>query len=172
MGVDSVMNLFILRHGIAVEPGTPGYQDSERPLIPKGRRQLNKIADAMRAMKLSFDVILSSPLVRARQTAEIVAADLKAKKRLAFADELKPGGDVKKLVQKINTLKPRPENIILVGHEPSLSWLISLFITGETDAGIVLKKSGLAKLETDKLRAGRCAALAWLLTPAQMKRMD
>ena len=166
------MNVFILRHGIAVEPGAPGYEnDDERPLMPKGRSQLHKIAAAIRAMELRFDLILSSPLVRARQTAEIVAADLKVERRLAFADELRPGGDPKRLVQKINALKPKPENIMLVGHEPGLSRLISLFTTGETDAGMVLKKGGLAKLEMEKLRAGKCAALAWLLTPAQMKLM-
>ena len=166
------MNLFILRHGIAVEPGMPGYEnDAERPLIPKGRRQLHKITTAMRALDLRFDVILSSPLVRARQTAEIVAVDLKAKQRLAIADELKPNGDANKLAKKINALKPQPENILLVGHEPGLSQLISLFVTGGENGGFILKKGGLAKLEVEKLRAGQCAALAWLLTPAQMKLM-
>ena len=94
------MNLFLLRHGLAVERAEFHFaSDHLRPLTPKGKRQLRKIATAMRAMELRFDVILSSPLVRARQTAEIVAADLKLEKRLVFADELKPGGDAKKLVQ-------------------------------------------------------------------------
>lgn len=166
------LNLFILRHGIAVEHGTPGYaSDADRPLTPKGKRQMHKVADAIRAMKLGFDSFLSSPLVRARQTAEIVATDLKLKKRLDFADELKPGGSVKDLVKKVRSLEPLPENLVLVGHEPYLSELISFFVTGRTDAGFMLKKAGLAKLETDDLRAGKCATLAWLLTPAQMKLM-
>jgi phosphohistidine phosphatase len=166
------MNLFVLRHGIAVEPGAPGVaSDAERPLIPKGRRQLHQITAAMRDLALRFDVILSSPLVRARQTAEIVAADLKLKQRLTLATELKPGGNAKKLVQKINSLKPPPANVLLVGHEPDLSRLISLLISGRSEAGILLKKGGLAKLELEKLRGGKCAALAWLLTPGQMKRM-
>lgn len=166
------MNLFILRHGIAVEHGAPGFaRDAERPLTPKGRRQLHKIAAAMRAMKLRFDVILSSPLVRARQTAEIVAADLKVQKRLFLADELKPGGNAKTLVKHIMALDSPPENLLLVGHEPCLSELISLFVTGRSDAGFALKKAGLAKLETGALRTGQCATLVWLLTPAQMKLM-
>jgi len=166
------MNLFCLRHGLAVEREEFDFaNDHLRPLTPKGKRQLPKIAAAMCAMELRFDVILSSPLVRARQTAEIVAADLKLQKQLVFADELKPGGDAKKLVQKITGLKNVPADLLLVGHEPDLSELISLLVTGKNGANFALKKAGLAKLEIEKLRAGKCATLAWLLTPAQMKLM-
>jgi phosphohistidine phosphatase len=166
------MNLYILRHGLAVERGTPGFEnDARRPLTPKGRRQLRKITDAIGAMKLRPDVILSSPLVRARQTAEIVASGLKLERRLAFADELSPGGNVKKLTVKIGALEPLPENLLLVGHEPDLSKMISLLVTGKTSAGFALKKAGLAKLEVESLRAGECANIVWLLTPAQMKLM-
>lgn len=166
------MNLFFLRHGIAVDRRTSRHaSDAERPLTPKGRRQLRKTATAIHGMKLRFDVILSSPLVRAQQTAEMVADELRLKQRLVLADELKPGGNAKKLVQRINRLKPIPENLLLVGHEPNLGELISLFLTGRMDAGITLKKGGMAKLETDCLRVGKHATLAWLLTPAQMKLM-
>ena len=79
------MNLYLLRHGIAVEPGTPGCEkDSERPLTPKGKRQLRQIAAAMKKMDLRFDLILSSPFLRARQTAEIIAESLTLKKQLAI----------------------------------------------------------------------------------------
>ncbi|HTL73079.1 MAG TPA: histidine phosphatase family protein, partial [bacterium] len=94
------MNLFLLRHGLAVEPGTPGFKnDAVRPLTPKGKLQLRKIAAAMRVMELEFDVIWSSPLVRARQTAEIVAKELKAKEQLELVEELSPGGDAVKLIK-------------------------------------------------------------------------
>ena len=86
-------------------------------------------------------------------------------------DELQPGGNMPKLIQRILTLKPPPENILLVGHEPDLSNLIFWLVTGKTGAGFALKKSGLAKLKIKKLRAGKCATLAWLLTPAQLKLM-
>ena len=167
------MNLFLLRHGLAVEREEFHFaNDPLRPLTPKGKRQLHKVAAAMRAMEINFNVILSSPLVRARQTAEIVAANLKFKKRLDFADELKPGSDAKKLVQKIVGLKKAPLNVLLVGHEPDFSELISLFVTGKTGAGFTLKKAGLAKLKIENLRAGKCATLTWLLTPTQMRLMS
>ena len=167
------MNLYILRHGIAVERGEAGFKtDADRPLLPKGRRQLRQIASAMQNMGLDFDLVLSSPFLRARQTAEIVAPSFKAKKRLAFSDELTPDGDPKVLIRQLNDLAPAPENVLLVGHEPYLSRLVGLLISGGETAGLELKKGGLCKLEAEALRSGRCAMLTWLLTPKQMKLMS
>jgi phosphohistidine phosphatase len=167
------MELFLLRHGIAVERGDLDYKnDAERPLTAKGRRELRRVAAAMRKMKLSFDLMLSSPLVRAKQTAEIVAMELKLQKLLKFSDTLKHGNNAKTLIGGLNHLKPAPEKILLVGHEPDLGELISLLVSGKPDANFALKKGGLAKLEiVKKLSAGRCATLVWLLTPKLMERM-
>ena len=166
------MNLYLLRHGIAVEPGTPGYEnESERPLIPKGERRLRDAAAAMKKLELSFDLILSSPFARAKQTAEIVAGELKLKKQLKFSDELAPGGSSKALIQELIGLEPATEDVLLVGHEPSLSRLISLLVSGGTVGTIEMKKGGLCKLEAAQLRHGQCARLAWLLTPSQMELM-
>ena len=167
------MDIFILRHGIAVEPGTPGYEnDSDRPLIPKGERRLRSAAAAMEKLNLSFDLILSSPFVRARETAEIVAGELKLKRRIEFFDGLVPGGNPKALIYTLNELKPAPENVLLVGYEPYLSRLISLLVSGGLDAAAIeMKKGGLCKLEAAVLRHGQCARLAWLLTPSQMELM-
>lgn len=167
------MNLYILRHGIAVDRGEPGFKsDADRPLVPKGRSQLGQIAAAMQNLDLNFDLILSSPFLRARQTAEIIAKSLKLKKRLAFSDALTPDGDPKILIRQLNELKPMPENVLLVGHEPYLSQLVGLLISDGDIASLELKKGGLCKLETGSLRLGRCASLAWLLTPKQMKLMN
>ena len=167
------MDLYILRHGIAVEPGTPGYEkDADRPLTPEGERKLRQIADAMEALELSFDLILSSPYLRARQTAEIVAETLKARKRLELSDCLRPGGSSKKLIDLLTRLQPSPDAVLLVGHEPYLSGLISLLVAGDTTSAVVMKKGGLCKLSTESLKHGRCAALEWLLTPKQMVLMS
>ena len=166
------MNLYILRHGIAVDPGSPGYaKDADRPLTPEGERKLRRITEALEALGLSFDLILSSPYVRARQTAEIVAEALKARKRLDYADSLAPGGSTKKLVEHLDRLQPPPDNVLLVGHEPYLSGLVSLLVSGDEGFGVVLKKGGLCKLVTESLKHGRCSALEWLLTPKQMALM-
>ena len=166
------MDLYLLRHGIAVDFGTPGFErDSERPLVPKGERRLRAAAAAMNKLELSFDLILCSPYVRARQTAEIVAGELKLKKRIEFSDALVPGGNPRVLIQELNGLEPAPENILLVGHEPHLSRLIALLASGNMDAAIEMKKGGLCKLEVAELYCGQCAKLAWLLTPSQMELM-
>jgi phosphohistidine phosphatase len=166
------MNLFILRHGIAVEHGAPGFaNDSERPLTDEGEKQLRHVSRVMEKMDLQFDLILSSPFLRAKQTAEIVAGDLKLKKRLQLFAELTPYGAPQKLVQRLNESEPRLENVLLVGHEPYLSRLAALLISGDANAAIDLKKGGLCKLELEILKPGRCAMLAWLLTPKQMKWM-
>jgi phosphohistidine phosphatase len=166
------MNLYLLRHGIAVEPGSPGYaKDADRPLTPEGERKLRQVAHAMDALGLSFDLILSSPYVRARQTAESVAAGLKARQQLELSDCLTPGGSTKKLVELLHRLAPSPESVLLVGHEPYLSGLISLLVSGKETFSVTMKKGGLCKLSTESLEHGRCAALEWLLTPKQMALM-
>jgi phosphohistidine phosphatase len=166
------MNLYLLRHGIAVDPGKSGLaRDAERPLLPKGRRRLRQIATAMSALKISFDIIISSPYVRAKQTAEIVAKSLKHRKQLKFSDELTPGGNPKLLIQRLNDLQPQPKNILLVGHEPYLSKLIALLTTGNTSMEIDLKRGSLCKLEVESLRYGRCATLVYLLAPRHLVLM-
>ena len=167
------MNLYLLRHGMAVDIAELDFAgDAARPLTPKGRRQLRKVAAALRAMKVKFDTLLSSPLVRTQQTTEVIAAELKFKFVPGLSDELRPGGSAEKLIKQINARKPAPENLLLVGHEPDLSELLSLLVTGDAGGGFSFKKAGLAKLEVGKLSAGKCATLAWLLTPAQMKLME
>jgi len=167
------MNLFILRHGIAVERDPVSFpDDSRRPLTLKGEERVRLICEAMQALELSFDRIFSSPYRRASQTAEIVATSLGLKKALEYCDDLIPEGDPKALIRQLGRLEPAPENVLLVGHEPHLSGLISQLIAGEPAATIDLKKGGLARLEIEgSLRASRCATLSWLLTPKQMALM-
>ena len=164
------MNLLLLRHGVAVERTEWECPDDDaRPLTPKGRRQLRTSAAGMRALGLGVDVIWSSPLVRTRQTAEIIGAELKVKKPVVIVDALRPGGDVKNLLQKMSAPVAASEKLLLVGHEPDLSEFISLLVTGTTNAGFALKKGALAKLKVDKLQAGKCATLQWLLTSKQLR---
>jgi phosphohistidine phosphatase len=164
------MEIYLLRHGLAVERGTAGFEDDAlRPLTPKGRRQLRKIAAAIKGMNLRCDQILASPFVRAKQTAEIVAAGLKLKKHLKFSNALAPGGSAAVLFRQLARMKPSPKRLLLVGHEPDLSRLISRLITGGLELQLDFKKGGLCKLEVEKPRDGKCAKLVWLLTPKQMK---
>ena len=87
------MNLFILRHGIASDPGEDGLPkklpDAERPLSTKGKQRLGDVTWAMRKMELDFDAVISSPLLRARQTAQNVIEALGSKHKIILCDQLK-----------------------------------------------------------------------------------
>ena len=167
------MNLYFLRHGLAAERDPQRFpDDSQRPLLRKGEERIRLVGAALQALDISFDRILSSPFRRASRTAEIVAATLGLKKRLEFRDELTPGGDAKVLIRHVNRTRLVPENVLLVGHEPDLSQLISRLISGGGSTTIDMKKGGLAKLAIEpELRYARCATLAWLLTPNQLARL-
>ena len=163
------MNLYILRHGLAVEYGTPGYKtDSERPLTPEGEKKTRKIAEGLLAMGVSPDKILTSPFVRARRTAEIVAEEFKVENRLEECDYLASGGDHGKLIDYINEHCGEAQDIMLVGHEPDLSHLISVLVAGRAGLGLTLKKGGLCKVVVESLRYGRCGSMEFLLTPRLM----
>ena len=160
------MKLYILRHGEAAEHGDPRYKnDADRPLTPKGIQRTKALAHALRQLDITFDVIFSSPLVRARETAEVVERGLRLHGRLELTEHLAPSGDVEKLVHQLNKVRPAPESILLVGHEPYLSSLISLLCTGGSHLSLTLKKGGLCRMEVGSLRAARCASLEWLLSP-------
>jgi phosphohistidine phosphatase len=162
------MEIYILRHGIAVERGTKGYKnDSDRPLTKEGAEKMEQIAKTLQAMEVQFDLILSSPYVRAQQTAQIVGDELG--EEVTFTDFLIPGANGLELIGEINDEKP--QRVLLVGHEPDLSQLISVLITGGTEAMIELKKGGPCKLTSDKLSFGKSATLNWLLTARQLRSL-
>jgi phosphohistidine phosphatase len=164
------MNLYLLRHGLAVELGTHGLaKDADRPLTPEGKQKLRRTAEAMQKLELRFELVLSSPYVRARETAEIVAGAFKLRDEIEFSDALVPGGSTRELIHWLNHRDP--ENALLVGHEPYLSSLISLLVAGDAGLAVTMKKGGLCKLAAETLRHGRCASLEWLLTPKQMASM-
>ena len=162
------MEIYILRHGIAVERGTPGYKkDSDRPLTSEGEEKMHQIAGAMLAMELKFDLILSSSYQRAARTAQIVADELDGD--VTFTQFLEPESNPLALIGEINDEKP--QRVLLVGHEPDLSRLISVLISGGTDTAIELKKGGICKMTAEKLSFGQCATLNWLLTPKQLRAL-
>lgn len=113
--------------------------------------------------------MLSSPYLRATQTASILAKRLElGKDKIIVAEELSPAGHADRLIEEIKDKFSRIENIALVGHEPYLSRLASMLISGSPDLSITLKKGGVCRLSIEMLQYGRCASLDWLLAPAQL----
>jgi len=126
---------------------------------------MKRVARRLRALGLSFDILLSSPLERAKATAKIIAKEFKVSRRLNFTAHLAPEGSIRQLIGLLSRLPTGSENVLLVGHEPHLSHLAGVLIGGRIARGFKLKKAGLCQLTVDRLRYGSCAELEWLLTP-------
>ena len=162
------MNLYIIRHAIA-SPAEAAEEDSQRPLTKKGQRKMRKIAQGMRKLEVQADWILTSPYLRALETAKILRNVFELKKnQLIEAEHLSPLGHSDQLINEINQKFAEAQNIILVGHEPYLSSLISVLLFGDAGGALTLKKGGMCKLVVNQLQYGRCAALEWLLSPSQL----
>jgi phosphohistidine phosphatase len=166
------MNLYIVRHAIAVEHGTPGYEDdSARPLTEAGSKKMKKIARGLHRLGIELDVILTSPYVRARDTAKILADRFDRMDKIFFSENLIPPSNFESLVFEIHE-KYDVANLALVGHEPMLSSLVSWLTTGDTDVRVTMKKGGVAYLSSDTLYQDGRATLEWLLTPSLMVQLS
>ena len=162
------MKLYLLRHAIAADNDPAKYpDDGQRPLTEAGQKKMTEIARALDKMGLQVDLVLSSPLLRARQTAEIARKQLHLKKdQLILTELLGPSVDPGKLVAEIQA-KYKVNALLLVGHEPDMSNLISLLLSGDTSLSITMKKAGICCLSVEALVAGKCATLEWLFNPGQ-----
>ena len=150
------MRIYFLRHGIAEERGT-GKPDSERQLTAEGIQKLKAGAKYFEALGVEPAVVYTSPLIRAHQTAEIVAKHLACP--MEIKRELSPGFDNMDLG---NLLRDhRDEAIMVVGHEPDFSYTINRIISG---GDIKMKKGGLARVDLIT-RAPLRGILVWLLPP-------
>ena len=161
--------LLILRHGIAVIRGNASYPlDSDRPLTAKGVKRMRRIAKGMRRMKVGFDLLLTSPYRRALETAFIVGREYGAGESIQTSQALRPEVLPEEVIRSLQEKYSPCRRLLLVGHEPQLSALISTLTSGSASARPLLKKGGLCRLEVEKLQMGKCATLLWLLTPRQL----
>jgi len=164
------MRLYLVRHGIAVESGTPGYEeDSQRPLTQKGREKIERIGSALKDLDVQPDQIVSSPYLRAVQTTEILAKTLRYQKQVVFTDALVPFGSPEDVINEISR-RFMVNELMLVGHEPSLSSITGLLVAGDHGGSIRLKKGGVCRLEVEQLKPEPSATLEWLLTPKILSR--
>ena len=163
------MELYFLRHAIAVEPGTPGYaKDSDRPLTPEGVEKMKKGAHGMKRSGIEFEAIVSSPFLRARQTAEIVAKEYRFADKILFSEALTPFGSFEKFMASLKDYQDY-EKVLFVGHEPTLSHFIASLVSEKADARIEMKKGGLCLVETSS--SGKDGALKWILAPAVLRKL-
>jgi phosphohistidine phosphatase len=162
------MNVGLFRHGPAVEPGTDGVSEHDRPLTPEGRKKTLQAARGLRALDLGIDAVYTSPLPRALQTAEIVAGVLRLRAP-KILESLSPGGSARRLLAGVAKLDS--ETPLLVGHEPLLSAAVSLAVCGGEGGAFELKKAGLAWVELDDVSARPRGVLLLLLTGSALRKL-
>ena len=167
------MNLYLMRHGIALPADDPSVSDDrERPLTQKGIKRMRKAARGVRRLKIPFDAVLTSPLVRARQTADIIADALGIEARVEEISGLAPENTVEQLMFGLTRYHDR-EHLLLVGHEPLLSDALShlLDLRQPSTVRIELKKGSLCRVEVDAPPAASPGRLHWLLTSKQLRAL-
>jgi phosphohistidine phosphatase len=160
------VDLYILRHGKAEEAGS-GMQDHDRRLTKKGRAEIGDAACWMAAKGIRFDLIAASPLARAQETAAIIAGQLGQRDCLETWAELAPGGTTDTVCHRICRLEEK-RSVMLVGHEPLLSALVSRIISGQENAAIAMPKGAVAKIRNLSCLQGPAGELHWLMTANNM----
>jgi phosphohistidine phosphatase len=164
------MQLLIIRHAIAEDlPEGSTKTDERRALTSEGRKRMRQVAKALVRM-VRIDRLGSSPLVRAMETAEIVA-EAHGNVDIAMVEALRPGSDPEALVAWLD--QAGHGNVAaVVGHEPHLSMLATWLISGRNESHIELKKGGACLIELADRPSAGCGRLLWLLTPKQLRGLD
>lgn len=161
------MQIYLVRHAIAAPREAGFVDDAARELTPEGIKKMRRIVAALDALGVRLDEIWTSPLVRAHQTAELLAAGLGDRTPIKTVTALEPGGDFEILRNRIS--QHRSLNAIaLVGHEPAMGEFTSYLMGGPRSTSIRFKKGGVALVEIDGFSLPLRGELCWLLTPKQM----
>lgn len=156
------MELYLLRHGIA-EDGLPGTSDSDRRLTQEGREKTIAVLNMARRSGVNPSLILSSPYVRANQTAEIAAKELGYKEEIQLLESLVPHGAPQAVWADIRDYADEP-SILLAGHEPLMSYLAA-YLLNAPSLRVDMKKSALIRIDFQIASAVPYGVLRWMLVP-------
>lgn len=156
------MEVYLLRHGIAEDHAASG-RDADRVLTEEGKRKLQKVMDRARKAGVNPTLILSSPLLRAIETAQIAAEALEYKSEIARSNALLPNAAPRDVWAEIRAHRDEP-SILLAGHEPLFSQTVA-YLLGSTRAMVEFKKGALIRVDFAALGAEPRGVLEWMLTP-------
>lgn len=160
--------LYLVRHGIAA-PASPDVEDADRRLTPEGKRKMTRAAAGLKHMGIIPDVVLSSPLRRAEETAALLVPTLAPQLTVEIYPPLSPGHASDDVVRGLRPYRSA-HHIMLVGHEPGIGELASHLLTGSASlAPLPFKKGGVAAIEVASLPPRTIGALQWFLTPKQLR---
>jgi|ERR671922_961558 phosphohistidine phosphatase len=164
------MKLLVVRHGTAEDKdefARTGKSDDLRPLTPAGKREMRDIARGIREVVSAIDVLLTSPLVRAMQTAEIVGEEYDREQKKV--EWLRPDAPYEEFARWARSAEEK-QTIAVVGHEPHLSGLVSWLLAGADESFVELKKGAACVLEIEAENAGPSSAtLVWSMAPKHLR---
>jgi phosphohistidine phosphatase len=165
---DSI-HLYLVRHAIADERGPKWPDDTKRPLTTEGRIRMETQVAGLEALGVEIEEVLTSPLVRTRQTAEILVQGLSSRPKLSELAALAPGHNAKEMLNALKSYSKRTR-LALVGHEPGIGDLSAALIG--TRNPITFKKGGVALVKVDRLPPEPgSGALCWFLSPKILRQL-
>ncbi len=163
------MRLYLVRHAIAAERNGSTLDDASRSLTQEGVEKMQQHVRGLAALGVQLDEVWTSPLIRAVQTAEILATGFGGRIAVKTVAALQPDGDFEALRSLAGDSKVG--SLALVGHEPYLGEFTGYLLGGSRSLDIRFKKGGVAHLAVSDWRPPMCAELCWLLTPKQLRLM-
>jgi phosphohistidine phosphatase len=157
------MEVYLLRHGIA-DDDSPTGRDADRRLTAEGRHKLREVLRAVAAAGVTPEVVVSSPYVRARQTAEIAAEVLGYKDEIHRSDALVPESDPQQVWQEIRNLYRGAHSLLLASHEPLMGRCAGSLL-GYPDLLVDFKKGAIVRIDVDQFGIHPRGLLKWMLVP-------
>jgi phosphohistidine phosphatase len=154
--------IYVVRHGLAEERGDAWPDDTKRPLSEDGVSAMRKSARGLARLGVGLDVVLTSALVRAKQTAELVAGGLNPRPPVTTAESLAPGGTYQEIIADLEK-QTRRKRIAIVGHEPGIGEFAARLIGSRHP--IEFKKGAVCRIDIDSIPPSGPGDLRWLLTP-------
>lgn len=163
------MELYILRHGIAEDESASG-RDEDRRLTEEGIIKMRRCARVLKTLGVQVNLAVASPYVRTQETARVVMEEWGMKRKVESTEALVPHAPGTEILEVLEGFKAQA--VLVVGHEPHLSRLISLLVSGTTDLSITMKKGGCCKLSAPARAVPGTATMEWLLAPKHLLAMS
>jgi phosphohistidine phosphatase len=160
--------LYLIRHGLAEERGDAWPDDTRRPLTEDGIARLKKSARGLVRLGLEFDVVLTSPLVRTRQTAEVFANAFNSRAPIVVIDSLAPEGSAQAVMNDLEQ-QARHGQIAIVGHEPGIGELAARLLGSRRP--LEFKKGAVCRIDIESIPPAGPGTLRWFLTPKILREL-
>lgn len=165
------MVLYVVRHAEALPVGGAIKRDAERPLSPRGKQDAALVARALARLDPSIGLILTSPLLRAVQTGELLRADLDGRAPVRVTENLAPGFRVKAFLEELSRAGSIP-SVAAIGHQPDLGNLVAFLIAGAGHAALTIPACTVARILFDSSDLMGGAQLQWLVTPEVLRTFN